>query len=402
MHAHGWTESYAYDAAGNLTRATAPAHEASGEREFDGTLIRSARAAPRTNTTPRAAWCAGPQTAQRPEPHLDVRLERRGPPRRRRGHPDGDSWRYAYDPLGRRISKHRLADDGTAADRTDFTWDDTRLAEQTGPDGKVITWDYAPGTHRPLAQTRPQAVDRGLQRLASRAAGRGTASDHTAPLPRRRHRLPWAPRRNWSLRTASLGLAAPHQLCGAPASRHRTDDTVDCPLRFPGQYADAETGLHYNYFRYYDPENARYISPDPLGLDPAPNHHAFVENPFSWLDPLGLAPCIPYGPATEKVQNVLDRVRSKGSPFAGYKGGGSIPEILERRVGKSFRKSTPPGIPSRTGNGMSTRRSRVSTGARRGSSPVRTDLPTTPAITIKPSFRSRNQRNVGWQSNQTL
>lgn len=65
---------------------------------------------------------------------------------------------------------------------------------------------------------------------------------------------------------------------------------MDCPLRFPGQYADEETGLHYNYFRYYDPENARYISPDPLGLEPAVNHHAYVLNALGWTDPLGLAP----------------------------------------------------------------------------------------------------------------
>ncbi|CAM5248222.1 hypothetical protein STENM223S_03240 [Streptomyces tendae] len=37
------------------------------------------------------------------------------------------------------------------------------------------------------------------------------------------------------------------------------------PLRFPGQYYDPETGLHYNYFRHYDPETARYLTRDPLG-----------------------------------------------------------------------------------------------------------------------------------------
>ena len=44
-----------------------------------------------------------------------------------------------------------------------------------------------------------------------------------------------------------------------------------CPLRFPGQYHDDETGLDYNNYRYYDAATARYTTPDPLGLAPAPD-----------------------------------------------------------------------------------------------------------------------------------
>jgi RHS repeat-associated protein len=43
--------------------------------------------------------------------------------------------------------------------------------------------------------------------------------------------------------------------------------TVENPFRFPGQYYDTETGLHYNYFRYYIPQTGRYITPDPIGLE---------------------------------------------------------------------------------------------------------------------------------------
>ncbi|MGP3775653.1 RHS repeat-associated core domain-containing protein [Streptomyces sp. SDT5-1] len=79
---------------------------------------------------------------------------------------------------------------------------------------------------------------------------------------------------------------------GTPFATATTTDTVDCPLRFPGQYVDTETGLHYNNQRYYDPEAARYLAPDPLGLEPSDNHHGYVSNPLSWLDPWGLK-CLP-------------------------------------------------------------------------------------------------------------
>ncbi|MFJ3926265.1 RHS repeat-associated core domain-containing protein [Streptomyces sp. NPDC090022] len=61
--------------------------------------------------------------------------------------------------------------------------------------------------------------------------------------------------------------------------------------RHPGQSFDAETGLHYNLHRYYDPHTGRYISPDPLGLAPSTNPYAYVPNPFVLSDPLGLAGC---------------------------------------------------------------------------------------------------------------
>ncbi len=79
----------------------------------------------------------------------------------------------------------------------------------------------------------------------------------------------------------------PREEQGVAAAEERTAN----PWRFPGQYEDAETGLYYNRFRYYDPELGRYLSEDPIGLSGGVALFGYVYDPLVWLDVLGLSGC---------------------------------------------------------------------------------------------------------------
>ena len=61
------------------------------------------------------------------------------------------------------------------------------------------------------------------------------------------------------------------------------------PFRLQNQYADRETGLHYNFFRYYEPECGRFINQDPIGLWGGNNLYTFGPHTSTWVDFLGLA-----------------------------------------------------------------------------------------------------------------
>ncbi|WP_159969642.1 RHS repeat-associated core domain-containing protein [Pseudomonas sp. 9Ag] len=65
--------------------------------------------------------------------------------------------------------------------------------------------------------------------------------------------------------------------------------TATINLRFPGQYFDSESGLHYNFFRDYDPATGRYVESDPIGLEGGLNTFGYVlGNPLRYSDPFGL------------------------------------------------------------------------------------------------------------------
>jgi len=85
-------------------------------------------------------------------------------------------------------------------------------------------------------------------------------------------------------------------------------------LRFPGQYFDKETGLHYNYFRDYHPGIGRYLEPDPIGFNGEPNLYVYASaNPISNVDVFGLE-VIDGMDCTEIARNQLP-VLCSGYPY---------------------------------------------------------------------------------------
>ncbi|MFJ6405457.1 putative T7SS-secreted protein [Streptomyces hydrogenans] len=281
VHAEGWTEEYAYDEAGNQTAASwpesHPGHDATGPRSYTGTSLTRAGgvrfeydALGRVTLRRRTRLSRKPDT-WRYEWDAEDRLASVVTP-------DGTRWRYRYDPLGRRTAKQRLTAEGEIAEEVRFSWDGTTLCEQTVHTPGLahvvaLTWD-----HRglvPLSQTerlltpdsRQEEVDRRFFAIATDLVGTPTELvDESGAIA-------------WHARSTLWGTTA-----------WARSGTAYTPLRFPGQYYDPETGLHYNLFRHYDPETGRYTSPDPLGLGPAPNPVAYVHNPYTICDPLGLSP----------------------------------------------------------------------------------------------------------------
>lgn len=197
--------------------------------------------------------------------------------------------RFAYDALGRRISKsHRevmvAANDPGGPDpqriaelvREDTTWflwnGDVLLAEGRGdgtgaPDPTAVVYVFEPDSFRPAAQIRRHSPEQEGEVLIYWTDHLGTPQE----VSNERGELVW-----------QVALKA---WGGIDRVLH---ERVENNIRFQGQYHDPETGLHYNRFRHYDPAAGCFVNPDPIGLSGGAVLAGYALNPVHWVDPLGL------------------------------------------------------------------------------------------------------------------
>ncbi|MCY1016433.1 RHS repeat-associated core domain-containing protein [Pyxidicoccus sp. MSG2] len=178
----------------------------------------------------------------------------------------GEPWTAEYDAIGRRIRC------GRGARQTWFYWDGERLAAELSPERRLRVYVYA--SHDALVPLLFVDYD----------------GEDAAPQSGRVH----------TLFTNQVGVpsciedAAGRVVWWAnhihPYGHVEVDPSSELAfhLRFPGHYHDADTGLFYNRFRYYDPTLGRYLQSDPLGLAGGANLYAYAPNPLVQVDVLGL------------------------------------------------------------------------------------------------------------------
>ena len=220
---------------------------------------------------------------------------------------------YTYDPLGRRITKL------SQKSRTDFLWlEDVLLSEVTQTrenDSAPIQkqsklYLFEPNSFKPLAFLQDkQLYHYHLDHLGTPQE----ISNHQGEIV-------------WAVSYKAYGnLALAYQ------------QQVENNLRFQGQYFDSESGLHYNRFRYYDPEAGRFVNQDPIGLLGGVNNYLYVPSPISWVDPFGLNSVV----TGAGRDHVTYQGIKNGKPYTGYASapssdGLSSSEIISRRYGGNF------------------------------------------------------------------
>jgi RHS repeat-associated protein len=226
----------------------------------------------------------------------------------------GISLNYAYDPASNRLlsvsgssnetysydAAGNVLTHSTPLANYSFTYSARNRMAQSSVGAIVNTYGYD-GLGQRTSKTTPAGATTYFVydqsgHLTGRYASNGVAMDETVWLGD----LPIAvlqPSGQFYIAPDHLG--APHQITNAsqqvvwfwdhdPFGNGAPIGPLDYRLRFPGQFADAATGLNYNYFRDYDPKMGRYVQSDPIGVAGGMNTYAYVGgNPLGGYDRFG-------------------------------------------------------------------------------------------------------------------
>ena len=196
-----------------------------------------------------------------------------------------ETWSYTYDALGRRIGKGRLKNEEVSEtsfphdlggndleNHTRFVWDGSHLLQEIHPDGRYTYIYTDPDSYEPLAQVRDWTTEDGESRQQ-------THYFHCDQIG-----IP----REMTDKDGNLLWFGNYTGWGRLKEETRVTDNAYQPFRLQNQYADRETGLHYNFFRYYEPDVGRFVNQDPIGLMGGMNLYQFAPNTQQWIDHLGL------------------------------------------------------------------------------------------------------------------
>ena len=183
-------------------------------------------------------------------------------------HKPGESpvqYRYRYDPIGRRIAK--VHPDGN---EIQYLWDGSRLLQEYRKD-RTYTYVYTEDrNYEPLAQiTTYNGSDKAREILYYHNDQIGIPREMTD-------------------KEGNIVWNGDYSGWGKLTREERLKSDIYQPIRLQNQHYDEETGLHYNFFRYYDPEIGRFTQQDPIKLEGGENLYTFSTNIQNMMDPWGL------------------------------------------------------------------------------------------------------------------
>ncbi|WP_256817649.1 RHS repeat-associated core domain-containing protein, partial [Pseudomonas putida] len=226
---------------------------------------------------------------------------------------------FAYDPLGRRISKEVYQREyPEPRRRVLFHWQGLRLLQEV-QSGYSSLYVYASmDSYDPLARIDGKSESDEIHYFHTTLVGQPeqlTDSDGNTIWRSDHH--------GWGKITNEW---------------HSQQNGREQNLRNQGQYIDRETGLHFNTFRFYDPDIGRFTKTDPLGIEGGVNLYSYAPNIVNYTDPLGLCPenvkeydITPYRPSNSPLENhhgILDIWAAQNVPSYGGKYPKGSPTIV--------------------------------------------------------------------------